>query len=682
MSEVPHRAHFGGRSLALLCGVVAILLCVVRLQFTPESYPWLFPDSFDWLVNGLRYSGVEGATFEISHRAMLLPLVYAALIRLGLDNYVVIFGTLFHCLTPLVVYYFVQKTDSRRVAWWAALLSLLSYTALGQSSFVGSDTAAHFFIVAAALALSTFSRTGELRWITWALIAGAVGIHAQYIGLILAPALFLSLFLYEDNGSLRMGFARCVALARSPIAYFSVLLAAGVGVLLFLPRLLEFKVLYTERVQHGSLVSFHVDQPLLYVVGLVSSFSWPVVLLALIGAVTGLATASARRSTIFYLLWILDIFLFFSFLYTWKDVRFLLYVTIPVMVLASRGLVLILSAFRTNGGIQGLGAMIGRTACVGVVLFFAVAPSTSDPFDYSFAITPWSSAAFDKESFVKPFSKAPQIYFLSHFEEGKKELENRLRPSYDELGYSVPLSTMLHEFRRSRHDEWRSQDLFLWTPNISPSQAYILGNRTTLYAQKLVALVTSMEQLADVLVSEKNVVIVRSGEVQSLKERFVGQSSFTALPTSAPEFVFLRGGSAESVSLAPAKEVPSFVSKVTAAEFPYALFDGIRHDPSNFTAAPLGSPIQIDFSKRVGVRELKVGLWDFDGRTYRFSAQGLVEEGWIALGEWEGTGELTIPLASREMAGMRLVGLHNSNVDQNPENRVFHVLELEITTAP
>jgi hypothetical protein len=682
MSEVPHRARLGGLSLTLLCGVVAILLCAVRLLFTPESYPWLFPDSFDWLVNGLRYSGVEGATFEISHRAMLLPLVYAGLIRLGIDNLIVLFGTLFHCLTPLVVYYFVQKTDSRKVAWWAALLSLLSYTALGQSSFVGSDTAAHFFLVVTALALSTFSRTGELRWITWALIAGAVGVHAQYIGIILAPALVLSLFLFEEKGTMRIGFGRCAALVRSPQAYCAVLLALGVGLLLFLPRLLEFKVLYTERVQHGSLVRFHVDQPLLYIVGIVSSFSWPIALLALIGTFTGLAAASARRSTIFYLLWILDIFLFFSFLYTWKDVRFLLYVTVPVMVLASRGLVWILSAFRANGGIQGLAAMFGRTVCVGITLFFTLAPSTSDPFDYSFALTPWSSATFDKEALVKPFSKAPQIYFLSHPEEGKKELENRLRPSYDELGYSVPLSTMLHEFRRSRHDEWSSQNLFLWTPNISPSQAYILGNRTTLYAQKLVALVTSMDELASTLAGKNNVVIVRSGEVQSLRERFVGQSSFAALPTSAPEFVFLRGGSAESISLAPVKELPSFVSKITAAEYPHALFDGIRHDPSNFTAAPLGSPIQIDFSKRIGVRELKVGLWDFDGRTYRFSAQGMAEEGWISFGEWEGKGEMTISLSSRKMSGVRLVGLHNSNLDQNPENRVFHVLELEITTAP
>jgi hypothetical protein len=191
-----------------------------------------------------------------------------------------------------------------------------------------------------------------------------------------------------------------------------------------------------------------------------------------------------------------------------------------------------------------------------------------------------------------------------------------------------------------------------------------------------------MDELASTLAGKNNVVIVRSGEVQSLRERFVGQSSFAALPTSAPEFVFLRGGSAESISLAPVKELPSFVSKITAAEYPHALFDGIRHDPSNFTAAPLGSPIQIDFSKRIGVRELKVGLWDFDGRTYRFSAQGMAEEGWISFGEWEGKGEMTISLSSRKMSGVRLVGLHNSNLDQNPENRVFHVLELEITTAP
>jgi hypothetical protein len=149
-----------------------------------------------------------------------------------------------------------------------------------------------------------------------------------------------------------------------------------------------------------------------------------------------------------------------------------------------------------------------------------------------------------------------------------------------------------------------------------------------------------------------------------------------------PEFVFLHGSGAGSISLAPAINVPSFVSKVTAAEYPDALFDGIRRDPRNFSAAPLGSPIQIDFSKRIGVRELKVGLWDFDGRTYRFSVQGMAEEGWISFGEWEGKGEMTISLSSRKMSGVRLVGLHNSNMDQNPENRVFHVLELEITTAP
>jgi len=669
-------------TLLVLTLLVGAVLCIIRQHFSVAAYPWLFPDSFDWLVNGLRYSGGEGATFEITHRAMLLPLIFAGLIRCGAENYIVLFGALFHCLTALLVYFLVRRLGSSAVAFWSALFSLFAFTGLGQSAYVGSDIAAHFFLVATALSLSIFSRTGEMRWVTVVLASATIGIHAQYIGVILSPALVLGLFLYDKNGRMACGFARYRQLLLSRSTYIAVGSSALLGALFFLPRLLEFQVLYTERVQHGSLVRFHVLEPLTYVVGLASSFSWPVVLLAVVGAVHGLVVPESRRATSFYLVWVADIFLFFTFLYTWKDVRFLIYLSVPLLILAAQGLVFLFSLLSFKGPRAAWGGKFLKGFIAALVLFYVSSPSTSDPFDYSFALTPWESASFDKEALVKKFPTSPSFYLLSHWREGQAELADRSRPTYDELRYSAPLRAAFLAFHRDSLQVWRTHSLFYWSPNIPPADAYIVGNRNTLYADKAVKLVSSIDDLLPLLQGDANVLVFREADFALLAQRIAGVQELAIIKQPEPAFVFVAGSSSAALSLIESGRTPSFVEKVTAPEHPEALFDGILRDPRNFAGAPLGQAIEVDFKEQVAIQELKVMLWDFDGRTYRFGVEGLSESGWSPLGTWTGGGVVTVVLAGKSVRALRFIGEDNSNLAQNPANRMFHILELEITRLP
>ena len=54
---------------------VAILSRAVATE-SLETYPVLFPDSFDWLANALRYTGVP---LDVTWRAVLTPFLQAAL---------------------------------------------------------------------------------------------------------------------------------------------------------------------------------------------------------------------------------------------------------------------------------------------------------------------------------------------------------------------------------------------------------------------------------------------------------------------------------------------------------------------------------------------------------------------------------------------------------------------------
>ena len=661
--------------------VLVAWLIHLRASTSLASYPFLFPDSYDWIVNGLRYSGTHLAPFSISHRAMLLPLVIAGCFRLGIENSVVLFGTFAYLLTVVLAAVFLPRAMSRAGALVAIWLVTFSFTFLGQSAYLGADVAANLFLAAGLGCLYAFLSGGRT---TWLIPAGAVfglGMHTQYIGAILLPAILVATLLVERNGRLTITMARWPQLARDRRA--AVALAAFVLAVLvpLVPRLLVFHVAYREYVQHWSLVHPHADGPAFYAWGLLAAFSWPVCLLAAVGAITGLA-GRRRYLTACLLLWIADVLLFFAFLYTETDVRFLLYAGLPTYLLAaegfcavSRGLARLLPGGRAATGLAG--------ALLVVVLIYDASPPTPDPFDLSIAITPHRVLTRSPEGRMELGPGAAVPYPLAHAREIREWRAQLATYTMDTSYVSQPLMDLFADLR----GRWQpGVDKLVYLDFLQPEEWYYVRNRNILYVGADVSTVRSFRDLADVGPPAAGIILVTRRlyldrllatwpHREELAPPLAAEGPYVAQPVTAAQVgsILDRGGAMRDIRSVRAREAPEW------------LFDGITDDPTDFSASPLGEPIEVEFRRPENFAALAIHLWDFDGRTYRLEVRVRVGSRWTSLdepGDAPLSGLVVVDLPDMGIDAIQIIGLENSDTRFNPANRILHIKEMELLRRP
>src|SRR5438067_5237152 len=100
MRRLPRREAMACLAVAgLLVAYMAATVATVARE-TVDTYPLKYPDSFDWLTNGLRYAGVP---VECTWRSLLNPLVYAGLFALHLDDAIIFLGPLYLLATAAVI---------------------------------------------------------------------------------------------------------------------------------------------------------------------------------------------------------------------------------------------------------------------------------------------------------------------------------------------------------------------------------------------------------------------------------------------------------------------------------------------------------------------------------------------------------------------------------------------------
>jgi hypothetical protein len=113
----------------------------------------------------------------------------------------------------------------------------------------------------------------------------------------------------------------------------------------------------------------------------------------------------------------------------------------------------------------------------------------------------------------------------------------------------------------------------------------------------------------------------------------------------------------------------------------HSLFDGIVGDPTNYAALPLRVPVEVLLDGPHRLQEIRLHLYDFDGRWYHLRVEARMSGQWTMLLDGSKTpqrGRLAIPLAGRMVDAVRVTGLYNSNQEQNPANALLHVEELEL----
>lgn len=652
------------RLSTLICAAIGIscfyLLSLARSGFAIEDYPWMFPDSFDWIANGLRY-GLDGATFNISHRAMLLPLVVATGVRFDSLDQVALFGSCFYLIGAAVIYIGLGGICSKFVRISTTYLYLFSPLVLGQSAFIGSDVAANVLLTGTALWFLRYQLSRKSKYLLVSALFCAVGVHTQYINLIFLPTLLLML-VFDDKCKLNFGTAK--ALLKNPWAYASLLLAATVVIAFLLPRLLEFEMLYEEKVQHGSLVRLYWNGWPYYLAGSLAAFSWPVLGAAMLSVRCLWSKNKTRLTWIYFITWIAVVAGFFAALYTWRDTRFLLYVSTPIFVLAMMGV----EALITNKAICWF---VG----ISIALFSHLTPST-DPFDFSFALSPWHSASINERFELKSITSPVQPYFLSHWSDSRTARETLVADdNYDSISNSKPFRKLVSSLR-ARGENLR--DLVLYF-KLSPAENYIFNNRNVIYFGDRLRRLEDVPSLIKAL-EENNLAIVTTVRLRNELQR-----NYDLVPVSViaseGRYLVARYSQLEPGEFERRIKLPDNVAEVKAEESPNFLMDGITNSVYNWSASELNNPIIVNFIEPVQYTELKLHLFDFDQRSYAFQVSVVLENGEslvVATVEKPGvSGVFSVKLPNQNIRAVKITGQYNSNMIQNPGNTSIHIKELE-----
>jgi 4-amino-4-deoxy-L-arabinose transferase-like glycosyltransferase len=153
---------------------VAILSRAVATE-SVETYPVLFPDSFDWLTNALRYTGVP---LDVSWRAVLTPFLQAALFAMHAEALIPLLGPCWLVATMLVL-----VTLGRRLvgdaALYAAVLFAANHHVLAHGLVIGSDMLMVALNTTGLLSTALAVERQEPRWLLLAAPAFALGWLAQ-----------------------------------------------------------------------------------------------------------------------------------------------------------------------------------------------------------------------------------------------------------------------------------------------------------------------------------------------------------------------------------------------------------------------------------------------------------------------------------------------------------------------
>jgi len=318
-----------------LIGAITAALAWTRSGFALSNYPWIFPDSFDWIVNGLAYASVPEVT--INHRPILYPLVVAALERYGLLDLSALYGTVGFFIGEAVLGTLGSRAAPARAGLLAAIFYATNAKVLAQSAVVGADVTAAALISLSALSFLRFLQTDGRRWLGVSILSAALSSQAQYLIVILIPVLLIFSLLDTTSQRWVLGLSRLRKLASEPLSWGFLFAGLSLVLLLLLPRIIKYAVVYEAHVAHVSLISPSFANAPFYLFALPAFFSWPIVLLAILGTIMGNSDPDCRLVTRFASMWAAAVLIFFAILYSYVAIRFLIYAAAPIFILASIG---------------------------------------------------------------------------------------------------------------------------------------------------------------------------------------------------------------------------------------------------------------------------------------------------------------------------------------------------------
>jgi len=286
--------------------------------------------------------------------------------------------------------------------------------------------------------------------------------------------------------------------------------ALGVVALLLLPRLLVHGVVYEERVAHVSLIAPSLEHVPFYLLTLPAFFSWPVLLLALLGAVWGCADPRSRLVTRFALAWAGVVFGFFALLYSYVAIRFLIYAAAPVFILAGLGVVHLyarLHAYRF--------ARLGLVPLLAGAIGLANLAVSDEPFNADLVISPTRVYTLSEDGGISRRFGEP-TWFMPLHARGTADYRQVLGYQLiDSIYISHPLNALARLIGRG--SKARQKRIVIYEP-LPPAEAYVARNRNIVYFKAPIVTATSRAELRNAIEAGAAMIVARSTHTADLSD--------------------------------------------------------------------------------------------------------------------------------------------------------------------
>ena len=307
-----------GHLLAVVVALATCFKCALLLAHGLDlelGYPYMFPDSHDWIANGLHYAG---APVGCSLRPPALPLLIAALDALGLLAWLPLVTQAALVLLVAALHRLLARRLDPRAA---ALTSLLLFASAFYQDFAYYVMADLFAGLLTLVSLDHFlaARRRPRRYLLAAFYLGLGGCF-QYAPLILLPPVYLLVLVLRRRAHLR-----------ERTLYVAALPGLALAGSWFIYRWARFGDPFHSDVLHLELLAPRLDGVAFYLFNCASLLSLPVLGLL----VAGLVLLRRRRdaAALPMLLLLGTNFIFWVLLYGWNDRRFLIYWTAPLFYL-------------------------------------------------------------------------------------------------------------------------------------------------------------------------------------------------------------------------------------------------------------------------------------------------------------------------------------------------------------
>ena len=302
-------------------------------------------------------------------------------------------------------------------------------------------------------------------------------------------------------------------MVRRPSFYGAMALSFAIAVTMLIPRWSLFGVIYESKITHVGIVGFYFDGATFYWKAVLAFFSWPVVILALIGIRVGIRQETICNQTFYLVVWMLAILGFFALFYQWLDIRFVVYLSAPVFALAAISCNSLIRFIWYKNSLHRLCRCSSALAFLCCLVFYDNFRQSASPFEKEIVLTPTWSAKFKTYGEEWEISEiSPKPFFYLHARESHGFRAELTDQSFDIYNVSLPLLRLMKRIAaRSRSER------VLYFESVTDDQLYFIRNRNSIYLRSRVDSFNTVETLLTALRVGESLLVIRAHQLAFLR---------------------------------------------------------------------------------------------------------------------------------------------------------------------